>query len=211
MKTLIKPIETMYRGNRFRSRLEARVAVFLDSLDVKYEYEPEGYHLESGLYLPDFLVHNFPQYEGKTTSFYIEVKATDPTPHEMNLLRELACTTGIPGRFMVGKSHPPYIQHPSILFKSFLDLAYRWSYEYDYPDISFFDYRQYPLATFLPFDNDGKPAKPPGEPGSDEREEFYDLLHDAIIEYGIGEQLAKPYIKASEAALSARFEHGEKP
>lgn len=53
----IKPIETIYNGYRFRSRLEARWAVFFDSLHVQYEYEPEGFDLGNGLfYLPDFRV-----------------------------------------------------------------------------------------------------------------------------------------------------------
>lgn len=53
----IKPIETYYNGYRFRSRLEARWAVFFDTLGVKYEYEPEGFALPSGrCYLPDFRV-----------------------------------------------------------------------------------------------------------------------------------------------------------
>ena len=58
----IKPIETIYNGYRFRSRLEARWAVFFDALGVKYEYEPEGFELPSGKrYLPDFRVqcHGF--------------------------------------------------------------------------------------------------------------------------------------------------------
>ena len=51
----IKPIETLYNGMRFRSRLEARWAVFFDALGMKYEYEPEGYALQNGsAYLPDF-------------------------------------------------------------------------------------------------------------------------------------------------------------
>ena len=51
----IKAIETVYNGYRFRSRLEARWAVFFDALGVKYEYEPEGYELSDGTkYLPDF-------------------------------------------------------------------------------------------------------------------------------------------------------------
>lgn len=51
----IKPIETTYKGYRFRSRLEARWAVFFDALGIKYEYEPEGFQLSDGtLYLPDF-------------------------------------------------------------------------------------------------------------------------------------------------------------
>lgn len=48
------PIETAYAGCRFRSRLEARWAVFFDALGVPWEYEPQGYSLPSGPYLPDF-------------------------------------------------------------------------------------------------------------------------------------------------------------
>ena len=51
----IKPIETRYKGYRFRSRLEARWAVFFDALGVKWQYEKEGYDLgDAGWYLPDF-------------------------------------------------------------------------------------------------------------------------------------------------------------
>lgn len=57
MNKAIKPYETVYNGYRFRSRLEARWAVFFDSLGVKYEYEPEGFKLPGlGGYLPDFRV-----------------------------------------------------------------------------------------------------------------------------------------------------------
>ena len=52
---VIKPIETVYSGYRFRSRLEARWAVFFDVMKIKYEYEMEGYDLGDGVYyLPDF-------------------------------------------------------------------------------------------------------------------------------------------------------------
>jgi len=55
MNHQIKPIETHYNGHRFRSRLEARWAVFFDSLGIEWEYEREGYDLGSlGYYLPDF-------------------------------------------------------------------------------------------------------------------------------------------------------------
>ena len=51
----IQAIETQYNGYRFRSRLEARWAVFFDSLGVPYLYEPEGFELGDGVrYLPDF-------------------------------------------------------------------------------------------------------------------------------------------------------------
>lgn len=50
----IKAIETRYAGCRFRSRLEARWAIFFDRLDVEWEYEPEGFETSAGWYLPDF-------------------------------------------------------------------------------------------------------------------------------------------------------------
>lgn len=53
----IKAIETYYNGYKFRSRLEARWAVFFDALGVKYEYEPQGFDLGNGSrYLPDFKI-----------------------------------------------------------------------------------------------------------------------------------------------------------
>lgn len=54
MSDIIKPIETVYKGYRFRSRLEARWAVFFDALELQWQYEPEGYQLLSRKYLPDF-------------------------------------------------------------------------------------------------------------------------------------------------------------
>lgn len=50
-----KPIETVYVGYRFRSRLEARWAIFFDTLGLRWEYEAEGFDLGHGYkYLPDF-------------------------------------------------------------------------------------------------------------------------------------------------------------
>jgi hypothetical protein len=50
----MKAIETIYRGYRFRSRLEARWAVFLDAMGIAYVHEREGYDLDGLYYLPDF-------------------------------------------------------------------------------------------------------------------------------------------------------------
>lgn len=56
--TDIKPIETEYAGYKFRSRLEARWAIFFDACGADWEYEPQGYTLQDGTkYLPDFLLH----------------------------------------------------------------------------------------------------------------------------------------------------------
>lgn len=51
----MRVIETRYKCHLFRSRLEARWAVYFDSLGIKWIYEPEGYELPDGSrYLPDF-------------------------------------------------------------------------------------------------------------------------------------------------------------
>ena len=64
-----RAIQTVYNGYRFRSRLEARWAVFFDALGIRYEYEPEGFELDDGTrYLPDFYL---PDINGGT---YVEVK-----------------------------------------------------------------------------------------------------------------------------------------
>lgn len=74
----MKAIETCWNGYRFRSRLEARWAVFLTSLHVPFEYEPEGFILDNGMwYLPDFRVKCWGKrgdYSGPPFNLYIEVK-----------------------------------------------------------------------------------------------------------------------------------------
>lgn len=66
-QTEVKPIETEYNGYKFRSRLEARWAVFFDEAGISYEYELEGYEIGDGIkYLPDFYL---PEYQ-----LFIEIK-----------------------------------------------------------------------------------------------------------------------------------------
>jgi len=83
---MIKAIETVYNGYRFRSRLEARWAVFFDTLDIEYQYEPEGVKLSSGWYLPDFWL---PQHR-----IWFEVKGREPNHTESRLATELCAASG---------------------------------------------------------------------------------------------------------------------
>lgn len=64
----IRAKPTVYKGYRFRSRLEARWAVFLDKLKFRWEYEPETYATEHGPVCPDFVFGR----RGET--WYAEVK-----------------------------------------------------------------------------------------------------------------------------------------
>lgn len=73
----INPIETVYDGYRFRSRLEARWAVFFNALGIKYEYEKEGYDLgEAGWYLPDFWL-SYPDLDWIDIHQWVEIKPLD--------------------------------------------------------------------------------------------------------------------------------------
>jgi hypothetical protein len=88
---MIKSIETNYRGIKYRSRLEARWAVFFTELDISFNYEPEGYHLPSGNYLPDFYI---PHQTKFPKPLWVEVKGTGTAkPLHGMLLGELVIAT----------------------------------------------------------------------------------------------------------------------
>lgn len=86
----MKPIETSYKGYRFRSRLEARWAVFFDHLRVPWTYELQGFELPSGRYLPDFQI----ALDQFRLPVWLEVKPTRPRLHELAVAMELSDATG---------------------------------------------------------------------------------------------------------------------
>lgn len=71
---MINPIETKYKGIKFRSRLEARWAVFINALGFNFVYEPDAYNLNGIYYLPDFWIPDW--------KAFIEIKPTSPTEEE---------------------------------------------------------------------------------------------------------------------------------
>lgn len=78
----MKAISTKYKGIMFRSRIEARWAVFFEAVGLKWEYEQEGYILQSGeCYLPDFVVHS-PEFG----PIFIEIKP-DRAPEPKEILK----------------------------------------------------------------------------------------------------------------------------
>lgn len=81
---MIKAIDTVYNGYKFRSRLEARWAVFFDTIGIKYEYEPEGITLSDGtLYLPDFYLPQFYSY------FEVKRKSIKDTKEGIEAIRKI--------------------------------------------------------------------------------------------------------------------------
>ncbi len=72
---MAKAIDTTYNGYRFRSRLEARWAVFFDALGIKYKYEVEGFDLDGVRYLPDFwFPHKVPELAAQGWGMWGEMK-----------------------------------------------------------------------------------------------------------------------------------------
>lgn len=78
----IKAIETHYDGYRFRSRLEARWAVFFNQANIPYEYEIEGVVVDGKAYLPDFYLPWF--------DCFVEVKPTEIDSEYLELLKKLS-------------------------------------------------------------------------------------------------------------------------
>ncbi|RPH48378.1 MAG: hypothetical protein EHM85_00310 [Desulfobacteraceae bacterium] len=99
-----EPIETYYRGYRFRSRLEARWAVFFEHMGITFQYEPEGYKLPSGWYLPDFWL---PQ-----VKMWAEVKPNEFTRHEYSLAFDLSKLTGF--SFLMLDGPPDFRPYKSV-------------------------------------------------------------------------------------------------
>jgi len=91
----ITAIETHYKGYRFRSRIEARWAVFFDAIGVRWQYEKEGYDLGNGIkYLPDFWLPDF--------QYWIEIKGDDPSAKDCEKLGLLVLATGCTGFLFYG-------------------------------------------------------------------------------------------------------------
>jgi len=103
----ITAIPTEYAGCTFRSRLEARWAVFFDAMRIEWQYEPEGFQLQAGKYLPDFYL---PQH-----GCFAEVKPQWLNAREQGVAEDLVRTTEKPIIVLFG---PPDFKGYEMLFKN---------------------------------------------------------------------------------------------
>ena len=149
-------IQTEYKGYRFRSRLEARWAVFFDVCGAKWEYEPEGFELDNGLYyLPDFLLHDvfLNHQSGKTIDdLYVEVKGYMTREDDIKIASFCGVTLAC-GEFRADET----IKMPTLILLGFPDGDDIWElddYCYNIED-------EYSYAfNFYPIDGDYFPAIP---------------------------------------------------
>lgn len=90
-----KPIPTKCNGVQYRSRLEARWALFFDQLGIDYRYEYEGFQLRSGWYVPDFYLPNHG---------WFEIKPREPNEEERKHGWDMACEQ--PDKFYILTGFP---------------------------------------------------------------------------------------------------------
>ena len=194
-----KAIETPYKGYRFRSRLEARWAVFFDVIGVEWEYEEEGYVLPDGTcYLPDFKLKCWGKrgcIEDKPFDLYVEVKG-EMTEEDM---KKIISFSGLPSYdgdeeayckasndmvpvLIVGNI--PLIKGESNLYDSDIFDCYGTDGFFNYETIDGDYFGAYPSVL------DGK---------------FFLMGDDCNYHIGDYDKLIEGY----QAARSARFEHGE--
>ncbi len=224
---MIQAIETMYRGCKFRSRLEARWAIFFDALGIKWEYEKEGYIVggfgrkddgtrEGGTpYLPDFYLPDL--------GTWVEVKGAASLLNYQLMADSVEFNAGLPGTYeslgtsrgllllgplpFVSETMPllpihPILQHSSggwLRSVQFWNQGFRL---YSWPD-NYFD------ATW-------SVKNPPWDSG-----DYYSEWMVSISKFFAGERgykfpteqqrQANLVKRAYTAARSARFEHGANP
>lgn len=114
----INPIQTEYNGYLFRSRLEARWAVFFDAAGIEYQYEPEGFIgcYDNAYYLPDFYLPQF--------GVYAEVKGSDEAllADSRKLESVIDCFATPVSRGLIILGDIPYSENGGFPYFSFL----RW-------------------------------------------------------------------------------------
>lgn len=150
----VKPIETRYSGRHYRSRLEARWAVFFDTLGIRFDYEPEGFKFDctDGVvcYLPDFWLRDY--------KCWVEIK-----PGHLNHTEWRKCSllashgwnvfvfTG-----QIDPTHPPKprlfsgVRFNDGFVEEYDDVGYPWSDDLVWPDQ--IEYRAFCAAASAQFE-----------------------------------------------------------
>lgn len=91
-----KPKEIIYHGQKYRSQLEVRWAIFFDAIGLQYDYEKIVLKDKNGTieYIPDFYINTIP--------CFIEVKPTKPQKKEFEKAYKLSVAYNIPTYIFCG-------------------------------------------------------------------------------------------------------------
>lgn len=209
----INAIETHYAGCRFRSRLEARWAVFFDTLGIEWQYEPQGYLVgpQHTSYLPDFWLPGLER--------WVEVKGL-LTAKDFTTLLWAASEVGLPGSpdgadspcledipqpriLLLGQIHEPDEYSPYIHWR--FDRA---SHGRTVLTRFFFGCGRGGVRDMQIYGS--VPAM--GLVDDRARDAGFDQWLTTLTDSYLGFELrtSRSFVKAIQAARSARFEHGER-
>lgn len=198
-------IQTHYAGHKFRSRLEARWAVFFDALETPWQYEPEGYMVgwpgHQRPYLPDFYL--------PSSRLWVEVKGSSGQADNALLVDAAVPHYGLPdspdrdapldpsraGRRLLtlGQIPPDVAGVVEHRFLSFWkgDVSAEWGFFYGYGGF-----------TTSPFNEATKVGD-----DSSWADPTVDLVSHRVVPH---ERALNSVRRAYTKARKARFEHGEK-
>lgn len=183
----IQAIETEYRGVRFRSRLEARWAVYFDVTKIPWEYEVQGYSVNGRSYLPDFVLgENRSEQWPEAFKVWVEVKG-DPEELDPAFLSEFSEETQRP--VLVLGSIPESFGNIEHVWRMITGIG-------SFQQIALGNWHRNHRVWYAPREMRFPNALDRGEwltPG---------LTHDSDTENSYW---------ATKCARSARFEHGEEP
>lgn len=198
----MQAIETVYKGYRFRSRLEARWAVFFDAMNIEWQYEVEGYKLKDGtLYLPDFF---FPEW-----NIHGEVKGRPVEYSDLNKIFQFCVEDK---HLLIFNSYPmsPDFGSGGIIHYSEFCLRRYWSVNLKFEGLilssskdCFIAKCEYCGKNVLISTEDYKGIY---YQISDCCERFYEHADDGLDLVRLG---APRLVNSLNSAKSARFEHGE--
>jgi hypothetical protein len=202
---IIKPLETRYAGHRFRSRLEARWAVFFDHLSIEWQYEPECFKVAGKGYLPDFWL------PGLRT--WAEVKGVLDAPTLQHLAQAADPRNGLPTS-PAGEAWGPSFRTGRILLLGQPPLLVGQGWLHTRIDFNHGQSTCQPVT----FASAGLPVAlhPVGD-----SDPLFDHLGDCTLDtassreaalVGCASPLLRPeddVVRAYRAARMARFEHGE--
>jgi hypothetical protein len=142
-KTRARSVPTRYANVTFRSKTEARWALFLDLLGITWKYEPQGFVVtvikdrkihDSFAYLPDFKISSETTWMTDANDatvkhradWWLEVKGPEPTPRERYKCEKLSEAANVPVMLVSGG----FSERPrSYIFAAGpqpTDLAWRW-------------------------------------------------------------------------------------
>jgi hypothetical protein len=182
MSSDIRAIETEYNGYRFRSRLEARWAIFFRAINLDYEYELEGFQMDDIRYLPDFYIPSIDR--------WLEIKGQPLSIPEIKKCEEFCYRKGkddIKFSILIGAPQPVMYQDEGTgqHLLGVMEYTWEWTTSKLYPENTRI------LAQGIV------------------REEYYSRFIPAIwkVQNVTDEQL----MDAAKKAREARFEFGEKP